>query len=90
MTHNGREVLQNHKELTVYLVNEVKERYESAIENIKKKDLKEQIDNLTIKQLKGSIFHVNKWWPIILVNAIVTIIISVLVAVIINKLGLKG
>jgi hypothetical protein len=89
LTHNGREILQKDKELLLYLVNEVKSRFELAIENIKEKTLKEQIDNLTIRQLNGSIFHVNKWWLILIINAIVTIIVSVIVALIIFKLGLK-
>ena len=59
-----------------------------AIENLKEKELKTQIDNLTLKQLKGTIFQIDKWWLILIINAVVTLIIAVLVALIVNKMGL--
>jgi len=70
LTHDGKEILQKYDDLIVYLISEIKDNFELAVEDLKEKNLKEQIDNLTLKQLKGTIFQVNKWWLILLINAI--------------------
>lgn len=89
ITHNGREILQKYEELILFFANEIKANYESALENLKEKSLKQQIDNLTLKQLKGNIFQVNKWWLILLINAGITILVSVFVALLIKKMGIN-
>ena len=72
-----------------YLIFRINTELDFAVEEIERKRLKGQIDNLTIKQLKGTIFHVEKWWLILLINAIVTVIVSVSIALIMYKFGLK-
>jgi hypothetical protein len=37
-----------------------------------------QIQELTIKELKGNVFQLRFWWLIILVNAIISLVISIL------------
>ena len=89
ITHSGKEILQEHGELLIYFGNDIKERLEEVNQNQQEKNLKDQIDNLTLRQLKGTIFQVNKWWLFLLINAGLTIIVSVIVALIIKKMGLN-
>lgn len=83
-------MLQKHDEFILYLTQEIKDRIEEVKQNQEENEIKTQIQNLTIKQLKGSIFQVNKWWIILIINAFVTIIVSVIVALIIFKLGINN
>ena len=89
ISHHGKEILQKYNELIIYLGKEVKDNYEMAVKKSHEEEIKNQIDNLTLKQLKGTIFHVNKWWLIVIINAIITIIVSVVIALIINKIGIN-
>ena len=89
INHNGKEIIQKHGELIVYLMSEIKDRIEEVNQSQQEKNIKDQIDNLTLKQLKGTIFQINKWWLIIIINAIVTIIVSIIIALIIKDFGLN-
>lgn len=76
ITLNGAEILQKHKELILYLMSEIINRYEELNESLQEKAKQDEIDNLTIKQLKGSIFQIKYWWLFLIINAIISLIIA--------------
>lgn len=82
LTHWGMEVIQKHSELISYFSFELQNRLEKIKEKQEEINLKYKIDNLTLKQLEGSIFQIKKWWLILIINALVTIVVTVIVAII--------
>ncbi|MCB2196465.1 MAG: hypothetical protein KQH79_11445 [Bacteroidetes bacterium] len=87
ITLDGRDLYQEHSDFLEYLDDKIEYLIEKSKEQQEEKNLKSQIDNLTLKQLRGTIFQVNKWWLIVIINAFVSIGVAVLVAFLIKKLG---
>lgn len=48
------------------------------------KEKNEQIKDLTLKQLKGNIFHLEYWWLFLIINAIIAFLISYLIEILIK------
>jgi hypothetical protein len=42
----------------------------------KEETIKEQIDHLTIHQLKGNIFQLKYWWLFLLINLVISLIVA--------------
>lgn len=76
ITLSGAEIIQKHGELITYLMSEIKDTYEEAAQNLQEKAKQDEIDTLTIKQLKGSIFQVKYWWLFLIINAAISLIIA--------------
>ena len=55
-------MIQNHRELIVYLMAEIKDSYDELNENQQKKVIQDEIDALTIKQLKVPKLQIKYWW----------------------------
>lgn len=80
----------NEEQVTVRLK---KKGYEAAkmgldkyFEAVSESEIREkQIQELTIKELRGNIFHVSKWWVILLINAVITFLIAYLLMLIESK-----
>ena len=54
--------------------------YKSYVQQVNsEKDYDNEIKQLTIKQLRGNVFHLKYWWLLLLINVIVSGIISYLV-----------
>lgn len=69
-------MVQKHGQLISYLLSEIKDIYEELNYNLQAKAKQNEIDALTIKQLKGSIFQVKFWWLFLIINAIISFVIA--------------
>ncbi len=86
MSSIGHEILQKHKQLSVYLCVDIDRALDSAVNSIDEQKTKKEIDDLTIKSLKGNIFQVKKWWLFLILNALITIGVTIFTAYVIKKM----
>jgi len=85
----GREMLQSYNnDFINYVSEECKKRIKEQQENDNIKRIQDQINNLTIKDLKGSIFQSKNAILFIIFTAVISAILSFFVLWIINKMGL--
>ncbi len=59
---------------------------ENIINDIEEEiNLENKIQRLTIRELEGNVFHVKKWWLIVLINFIISILTGILLLLLNNK-----
>lgn len=84
----GQEIFNANRNFVIYLKREINNYILNTSESNKEKEIKDQINNLTIKDLKGSIFQFKYAWAYIIINAALTIGITITAVYLIKKLGL--
>jgi len=76
ISDKGHGMFLRYNSFLLFLSNEISLITQQHQEVIKERNLKEEIDMLTLKQLKGSIFQIRFWWLFLLINAIISFIIA--------------
>mgnify|MGYP000170945674 CR=1 FL=1 len=85
----GAGMLQRYSDFMNYLQSKIQESSEMAVKDKKSEDTNKLIKELTIKNLSGSIFQFKNWYWILIMNAIITIIVTVISAIVIFNMGIQ-
>jgi hypothetical protein len=78
ITPEGKKIIDSYGSYSEYKKQEYEQILSEIEEQNETKRIQKQINELTIKQLKGNIFQIKNWWWILILNAIVTFIIGFL------------